>query len=89
MDWKEIIEMAMQRNSLTQVQLARRVQCGQTTISDLRNGTTMEPRYSLGLRLLELANSDVADLAGVTRPVLKADQATGLDIQPAAAGQGV
>ena len=80
MDWKEIIEMAMQRNSLTQVQLARRVQCGQTTISDLRNGTTMEPRYSLGLRLLELANSDAASDYPVPAVV---------DIQPAAAGQGV
>jgi predicted transcriptional regulator len=57
MDWKEIIDMAMQRNGLTQVQLAERVQCGQATISDLRNGATTEPRYSLGRRLLELAHS--------------------------------
>lgn len=74
-DWKHTVSQAQARNGLTQMSLAKLAGCSQACIGDLMHGRTREPRFSLGQRLLELANSDAADLAGVTRPVSKADQA--------------
>ncbi len=80
MDWKPVIAQVRAKQGLTQPQLAKLVGCSQACISDLVRGRVREPRYSLGLRLLELANSDAAP----RRPV----PATS-DIETAAAGQGV
>lgn len=77
MDWKNIIKQAQTRNSLTQTELAQRACCSQSCIADLARGRTLEPRYSLGLRLLELAN---------IQPTTPAP--AGSDIETATAGQG-
>ena len=79
MDWKCIISQARARSGLTQPQLAQLLGCSQAHISDLVRGRQREPRYSLGLRLLELANSNAT-------PHHPAPGAS--DIEPAAAGQG-
>lgn len=39
---------------MTQPQIAQACECGQSTISDMLNGKTTDPRTSLGLRLLSL-----------------------------------
>ena len=57
MDWKNIIKQALTRGGLTQVELAQLAGCSQSSIGDLMSGRTQEPRYSLGLRLLELSNA--------------------------------
>ena len=56
MDWKNITKQALANNGLTQVELARLAGCSQSGLGDLLSGRTQEPRYSLGLRLLELSN---------------------------------
>lgn len=56
MDWKNIIAQAQARSGLTQPQLAQLLGCSQAHISDLARGRQREPRYSLGMRLLELSN---------------------------------
>ena len=80
MRWSHVITQIQQRHGLTQPQIAERVGCSQAAISHLHIGRTPEPRYSVGQRLLELANSDAA-------PRHPAPGAS--DIEPAAAGQGV
>lgn len=80
MDWKPVIAQVRAKQGLTQPQLAKLVGCSQACISDLVRGRVKEPRYSLGMRLLELANSDAV-------PHHPAPAA--VDIQPASAGQGV
>ena len=57
MDWKTVITQVQVRHALTQPQLAKLVGCSQACISDLARGRVGEPRYSLGLRLLELSNA--------------------------------
>lgn len=54
MDWKYIIAEIQRRGELTQAQIAKTVECGQATISDLANGSTKQPNYSLGAALLKL-----------------------------------
>ena len=56
MDWKIIIAQVQAKSGLTQPQLAQLLGCSQAHISDLARGRQREPRYSLGLRLLELSN---------------------------------
>lgn len=80
MDWKNIIKQALARRGLTQVELAKLAGCSQSGLGDLMSGRTQEPRYSLGLRLLELANSNAT-------PHHPAPGAS--DIETAVAGQGV
>lgn len=77
MDWRIIIKQAQTRSGLTQTELAQKAHCSQSCIADLARGRTLEPRYSLGLRLLELAN---------IQPAAPALAASG--IETAAAGQG-
>ncbi len=43
------------RAGLSQPQIAERASCGQSTISDLLRGSTKEPRFGLGTKLLQLA----------------------------------
>lgn len=60
MDWKTVITQVLARHGLTQPQLAKLVGCSQACISDLVRGRVREPRYSLGLHLIELTKSDAA-----------------------------
>lgn len=53
MDWKIIIA-GISDAGLTQKQIAERVQCGQSTISELARGEIGNPSYSIGKGLLEL-----------------------------------
>lgn len=57
MDWKNIIADIQRHGQLTQVQIASMVGCAQATISDLANGSTKQPNYSLGAALIQLLES--------------------------------
>ena len=54
MDWKNVIAEIQRHGQLTQTQIAAEVGCGQATISDLVNGSTKQPSYSLGADMLAL-----------------------------------
>ncbi|KVW77413.1 helix-turn-helix domain-containing protein [Burkholderia ubonensis] len=56
MNWQTIVEDLTNRaaGGWTQVELARRCGCGQSTISDLARGATEQPGGDLALRLLAL-----------------------------------
>ena len=54
MDWKNIIAEIERHGQMTQSQIATAVDCGQATISDLVNGSTKQPSYSLGAALLQM-----------------------------------
>ena len=60
--WPEIIR-GLTGSGLTQPEIARLCNCGQSSVSDLLRGTTTDPRTSTGLRLLSLAR-----LRGVYMP---------------------
>ena len=53
MDWKIIIQ-ELQDSGLTQMQIADACGTGQSHISSLARGARIEPRHSLGERLLRL-----------------------------------
>lgn len=53
MDWKKLIR-DLQALGVTQVQMAERCNCAQTTISDIVNGRTGNPRWEIGAGLLAL-----------------------------------
>lgn len=59
--WPEIIRKLV-LSGLTQPQIAEACKCGQSTISDMLNGKTTDPRTSLGLRLLAMARSNGIDV---------------------------
>jgi hypothetical protein len=54
-NWSEIIGELVERGGLTQPEIAKLCDCGQSTISDLLRGNTLDPRTSTGLLLLGLA----------------------------------
>ena len=53
MNWKKLIR-DLQALGVTQVQMAERCNCAQTTISDIVNGRTGNPRWEIGAGLLAL-----------------------------------
>ena len=53
MDWKKLIA-DLQALGITQVQMAERCNCAQTTISDIRNGRIENPRYEIGAALVSM-----------------------------------
>ena len=53
MDWKIIIQ-ELQAAGLTQQEIAKECMTGQSHISSLARGKRLEPRHSLGERLLRL-----------------------------------
>lgn len=57
MNWKIVIADIQRHGQMTQPQIAEKVGCGQATISDLVNGATKQPRYPLGVALVELLKS--------------------------------
>lgn len=54
MDWKSVIFQAQAEHGLTQAQIAERVGCTQTCISDLYRGKTVDPLYTVGAKLIQL-----------------------------------
>jgi transcriptional regulator with XRE-family HTH domain len=52
--WPGVIR-AIVESGVTQPQLAQMVGCGQSTISDLLNAKTTDPRTSIGLALLRIS----------------------------------
>lgn len=56
--WPSIIEGLVQ-SGLTQPQIAHAADCGQSTISDLLRGKTCDPRTSVGLVLLKMAEDRI------------------------------
>lgn len=73
MDWKIIIAEIQRHGQMTQAQIATVVDCGQATVSDLANGSTKQPSYSLGDSLLKL-------LEKVTPPHQEAATETGAGV---------
>lgn len=63
MDWKTLIAELVQLG-YTQPEIARECRCGQSTISDLANGKSSEPRHSLGEDLKGLLEKAKAAKAG-------------------------
>jgi transcriptional regulator with XRE-family HTH domain len=59
MDWTELIKRLQTRGWL-QVQIADRVGATQSTISELLNGKTGEPRYSVAAALIEIDRAEEA-----------------------------
>ena len=62
-NWSQIVRR-LTESGLTQPEIARLCQCGQSTVSDLLRGATTDPRTSTGLLLLGLARQ-----RGVFEPV--------------------
>ena len=54
--WPEIMETLAERG-WTQAQLAARVGCSQSTLSDIATGVTAEPRYSIARVLIAMVDS--------------------------------
>ena len=53
MNWKSLISDLV-ASGLTQVQIAKKAGCTQASISDLANGHTENPAYSIGSALIAL-----------------------------------
>lgn len=53
MDWKQVISELIS-SGLTQCEIAKAAGVAQSAISELYTGKTTEPRYSTGLRLMQL-----------------------------------
>ena len=53
MDWKKLIA-DLQASGVTQVQMAQKCKCAQTTISDILNGRIEHPRYEIGAALVAM-----------------------------------
>ena len=53
MDWKKLIA-DLQASGVTQVQMAKKCKCAQTTISDILNGRIEHPRYEIGAALVAI-----------------------------------
>ncbi len=75
MDWKNTIREIQGKRSMTQMQIAAAVGCGQATISGLAIGTTKQPTFSLGCALLALLDEPIGARTATTT-------------QPTAEGQG-
>jgi len=54
-DWPGILRALTECAGLTQPEIARHCECGQSTISDLQRGHVTDPRTRTGLLLLGLA----------------------------------
>lgn len=53
MNWPELIQSIMNRG-VSQVEISRRLGCGQSTISNLLIGRVKEPGHALGQALIQL-----------------------------------
>jgi len=61
MNWSQLIS-SIQKRGLSQTQIAEICDCGQVTISDLLKGTTKEPRFTLGQKLIVLSRASGREL---------------------------
>ena len=77
MNWPQVIR-DLRENGWTQLLLASRLGMPQSTLSELLNQKTVEPRYSVGLQMLEL-------LASGEKPAKAAEQSAGSEVDKAAA----
>lgn len=62
--WSFLVAQLVE-SGLTQVEIAKSVECGQTTISELFRGETEDPRSSVGLALISLAKKRGLSVAEV------------------------
>lgn len=74
MQWKDYIAAIFEKG-ISQSRLANLVGCGQTTISDLASGKTREPRYSLGIAILEAGESFGVKAQNGLKPTVISGQA--------------
>ena len=65
--WPTLIR-ALLDSGMTQPLIAEVCCCGQSTVSDMLNGKTTDPRTSLGLRMLALASERGAIVPDPTWP---------------------
>ena len=49
MNWKNYLSQVLEASSLTQVQLAKELNCGQATVADILGGRTKSPGGDLAL----------------------------------------
>lgn len=61
-DWSAIVK-ALVSSGLTQPQIAESCGCGQSTLSDILNRRTLDPRVSLAIKLLRLAKGRGLEIA--------------------------
>ena len=66
--WPDLIKH-LQDAELTQAQIAERVGCSQPTIHRLLSGETLDPSFSVGVALIDIAKK----LGGITREDLRPD----------------
>ena len=76
MDWTHVIAQAKARNNLTQPQLAVIAGCSQACISHLERGKTLDPRYSVGSKLIELASGGLSHQHLARKPRRQPSQAS-------------
>lgn len=70
-DWSAIVK-ALVESGLTQPQIAEACACGQSTVSDILNKRTVDPRVSLALKLLRMAQQRGLHINGSACPTLEA-----------------
>ena len=51
-DWQELVSTLHSRSTL--VRIAKKVNCDERTLSNLKQGITPEPKFSVGVQLLAL-----------------------------------
>lgn len=73
-DWPNIIR-ALVASGLTQPQIAEACRCGQSTVSDMLNGKTQDPRTTTGLLMLSMARDRGIPLPAICRPVTQQEAA--------------
>lgn len=85
--WTLLIQELVKEHGLTQPLIAAAVGCGQSTISDLASGKTIDPRHSTGEALKELLATKRAELARAEqdRKAHGASQGAAREPAPAAA----
>ncbi|MBL8506024.1 MAG: helix-turn-helix domain-containing protein [Methylobacillus glycogenes] len=58
MNWKKLIQ-ELSEAGVTQVEMAKHCDCGQSTISEISRGLIKNPAYGIGVKLVELHKSKV------------------------------
>lgn len=66
MNWSHIIKLIRAKTGMSQHQLAKALDCPQTTLSAIELGQTEDPRFSLASKIVAMAQRNEIDL-GVTR----------------------
>ena len=77
-NWPQLLR-ALLADGMTQPEIAKACDCGQSTISDMLRGKTNDPRTSLGLRLLALGGVRRVHVPVVFQPCKDANAAPAAD----------